>query len=117
MLIPGEQDHRGTPAVRPRTAAATYPVRVDASLDRQLSRWLWLVKWLQHEAPGRITTTSTGVISSPGTARVRRSTGPGIRPSGQADGNTARLNHAWPYHDKSLIGAAAHAGKERPCLS
>lgn len=23
-----------------------YPVRVDASLDRPLSRWLWLVKWL-----------------------------------------------------------------------
>ncbi len=27
-------------------AAATYPVRVDASLDAPLSRWLWLVKWL-----------------------------------------------------------------------
>jgi len=25
---------------------STYPVRVDASLDPQLSRWLWLVKWL-----------------------------------------------------------------------
>ena len=24
----------------------TYPVRVDATLDDQLSRWLWLVKWL-----------------------------------------------------------------------
>ena len=23
-----------------------YPVRVDARLDDQLSRWLWLVKWL-----------------------------------------------------------------------
>jgi hypothetical protein len=27
-------------------AAATYPVRVDASLDPGVSRWLWLVKWL-----------------------------------------------------------------------
>lgn len=27
-------------------AAGTYPVRVDASLDKPLSRWLWLVKWL-----------------------------------------------------------------------
>ena len=27
-------------------AAGVYPVRVDASLDARLSRWLWLVKWL-----------------------------------------------------------------------
>ena len=27
-------------------AAGVYPVRVDASLDAPLSRWLWLVKWL-----------------------------------------------------------------------
>ncbi|HXP21709.1 MAG TPA: DUF4389 domain-containing protein [Streptosporangiaceae bacterium] len=27
-------------------SAVTYPVRVDASLDRHLSRWLWLVKWV-----------------------------------------------------------------------
>ncbi len=26
--------------------AGTYPVRVEASLDPRLSRWLWLVKWL-----------------------------------------------------------------------
>ena len=26
--------------------ASTYPVRVDASLDSTLSRWLWLVKWV-----------------------------------------------------------------------
>jgi hypothetical protein len=26
--------------------ATTYPVRVDASMDPHLSRWLWLVKWL-----------------------------------------------------------------------
>src|SRR5512142_1381580 len=26
-------------------AAQAYPVRVDASLDAPLSRWLWLVKW------------------------------------------------------------------------
>jgi len=25
--------------------AAAYPARVDGTLDRQLSRWLWLVKW------------------------------------------------------------------------
>ena len=25
--------------------APAYPVRVDGTLDRQLSRWLWLVKW------------------------------------------------------------------------
>ena len=25
--------------------AAAYPVRVDGTLDRHLSRWLWLVKW------------------------------------------------------------------------
>jgi Domain of unknown function (DUF4389) len=25
--------------------AAAYPVRVDGALDRDLSRWLWLVKW------------------------------------------------------------------------
>ena len=28
------------------TTATTYPVRVRASLDAPLSRWLWLVKWL-----------------------------------------------------------------------
>jgi|tagenome__1003787_1003787.scaffolds.fasta_scaffold20867273_3 hypothetical protein len=27
-------------------AAQAYPVRVDASLDQPLSRWLWLVKWV-----------------------------------------------------------------------
>lgn len=27
-------------------SAITYPVRVDASLDDHLSRWLWLVKWV-----------------------------------------------------------------------
>jgi hypothetical protein len=27
-------------------AEATYPVRVEASLDSPLSRWLWLVKWV-----------------------------------------------------------------------
>jgi Domain of unknown function (DUF4389) len=27
-------------------SAMTYPVRVDASLDDHLSRWLWLVKWV-----------------------------------------------------------------------
>jgi|SRR5450755_3799552 hypothetical protein len=26
--------------------AAAYPVRVDGTLDRRLSRWLWLVKWV-----------------------------------------------------------------------
>ena len=26
-------------------SAAAYPVRVDGTLDRHLSRWLWLVKW------------------------------------------------------------------------
>src|SRR5256886_17470266 len=25
--------------------APVYPVRVDGTLDRHLSRWLWLVKW------------------------------------------------------------------------
>ena len=28
------------------TTVAPYPVRVDATLDSPLSRWLWLVKWL-----------------------------------------------------------------------
>ncbi|HUY29679.1 MAG TPA: DUF4389 domain-containing protein [Acidimicrobiales bacterium] len=28
------------------TTSAAYPVRVDATLDPDLSRWLWLVKWL-----------------------------------------------------------------------
>jgi hypothetical protein len=28
------------------TAAAVYPVHVDAALDPNLSRWLWLVKWV-----------------------------------------------------------------------
>jgi len=28
------------------STAIAYPVRVDATMDRQLSRWLWLVKWL-----------------------------------------------------------------------
>jgi hypothetical protein len=27
-------------------AVQAYPVRVDASLDAPLSRWLWLVKWV-----------------------------------------------------------------------
>jgi len=28
------------------TVATPYPVRVDARLDSDLSRWLWLVKWI-----------------------------------------------------------------------
>ncbi len=32
--------------VVPVAAVRSYPVRVDASLDAPLSRWLWLVKWL-----------------------------------------------------------------------
>jgi hypothetical protein len=28
------------------TTVSSYPVRVEANLDRPLSRWLWLVKWL-----------------------------------------------------------------------
>ena len=28
------------------SASSPHPVRVDGSLDPQLSRWLWLVKWL-----------------------------------------------------------------------
>ena len=28
------------------SAAGVYPVRVDASLDAPLSRWLWIVKWV-----------------------------------------------------------------------
>src|ERR1700738_288108 len=28
------------------TTATAYPVRVQASMDEPLSRWLWLVKWL-----------------------------------------------------------------------
>jgi hypothetical protein len=28
------------------SAAEVYPVRVDASLDAPLSRWLWIVKWV-----------------------------------------------------------------------
>ncbi|GAA3394918.1 DUF4389 domain-containing protein [Cryptosporangium minutisporangium] len=31
---------------RSRTAAPTYPVRVDARLEEPLNRWLWLVKWI-----------------------------------------------------------------------
>ena len=27
-------------------AVSTYPVRVEASLDPDVSRWLWLVKWV-----------------------------------------------------------------------
>ncbi len=27
-------------------SVATYPVRVDATLDPGMTRWLWLVKWL-----------------------------------------------------------------------
>jgi Domain of unknown function (DUF4389) len=27
-------------------SSSTYPVRVDASLDNTMSRWLWLVKWV-----------------------------------------------------------------------
>ena len=26
--------------------APAYPIRVDGALDRHLSRWLWLVKWI-----------------------------------------------------------------------
>ncbi|WKX68990.1 DUF4389 domain-containing protein [Streptomyces sp. XD-27] len=29
-----------------KVTSAPYPVRVEATLDPQLSRWLWLVKWL-----------------------------------------------------------------------
>ena len=28
------------------TTSRTYPARLDGELDPQLSRWLWLVKWL-----------------------------------------------------------------------
>ena len=28
------------------SAATTHPVRLEGTLDPQLSRWLWLVKWL-----------------------------------------------------------------------
>ena len=34
------------PSAAPATVAGTYPVRLDATLDPGLSRWLWLVKWL-----------------------------------------------------------------------
>jgi hypothetical protein len=34
------------PSPAPATVAGAYPVRLDASLDPGLSRWLWLVKWL-----------------------------------------------------------------------
>ena len=27
------------------SAHADYPIRVEAQLDPQLSRWMWLVKW------------------------------------------------------------------------
>jgi hypothetical protein len=32
--------------VRSMSARSTYPVHVEGTLDPQLSRWLWLVKWL-----------------------------------------------------------------------
>jgi hypothetical protein len=37
---------RGTVAWSDLSALLPHPVRVDGSLDPQLSRWLWLVKWL-----------------------------------------------------------------------
>jgi hypothetical protein len=38
------------------SAAEVYPVRVDASLDASLSRWLWLVKWVLRQSPGTVDT-------------------------------------------------------------
>src|SRR6186997_1353686 len=32
--------------VRSMSARSTYPVHVEGTLDPDLSRWLWLVKWL-----------------------------------------------------------------------
>ncbi len=40
------------------SAAEAYPVRVDASLDVPLARWLWLVKWFcSSRGPGTQTLT------------------------------------------------------------
>jgi Domain of unknown function (DUF4389) len=43
MVKPTDRPPREVMAM---AASETYPVRVNASLDARLSRWLWLVKWL-----------------------------------------------------------------------
>jgi uncharacterized protein DUF4389 len=48
-MVPAEgegEDIVSLTGVISMAAAGTYPVRVDASLDSPLSRWLWLVKWV-----------------------------------------------------------------------
>ena len=44
VWVPAASLHKLWPGVFPMSAD-TYPVRVEASLDPRLSRWLWLVKW------------------------------------------------------------------------
>ena len=66
-------------------STATYPVRVDASLDDRLNRWLWLVKWvlvIPHllvlavlwMAFALLSVVAFFAICSPGTTRGRSST-------------------------------------------
>jgi hypothetical protein len=40
--------------------AAAYPVRVDGTLDRHLSRWLWLVKWWLLVIPHYLNPATSG---------------------------------------------------------
>jgi Domain of unknown function (DUF4389) len=42
----GQNEPGGSGAGRKHAPPGTYPARLDGHLDSQLSRWLWLVKWV-----------------------------------------------------------------------
>jgi hypothetical protein len=95
-------------------STSTYPVRVDASLQNDLSRWRWLVKWLlvlPHYLVLAFLWLAYLVLSVVAFVATRLSGPPGDLPSGAAfpwagPGEVVALGHP------ALSGSRA-AGRQR----